>query len=311
MSDAKYHCSQPDFYSAGRMVIRAAIRKQPELALVKPKYDLPYFNSLLTELAAAEALPDEDFRAAVVKAIKLECETAATKCLNTWQLLKGYIEDAEDFKGAMQKIALEAAGSKKYQAASGFDWESVTGLMASGIQFFTDNTAQLTANGNMPPVFIATFTNVAAAFQLALSYFQDQEELREQETQAKITANNTLYDKIIQLCKDGKRAFRNDEALREQFVWEKVLYIIRGAGIAGLRGSVTNQADATAIAGATITVVETGDTGLTDREGIYRITGVPYGSYTVQCTASGFITAAVPFSIPKGTISQLDFSLTV
>ncbi len=311
MSAIKYHCSQPDFYSAGRMVIRAAIRKQPELALVKPKYDLPYFNNLTAEIAAAEALPDADYRQAGVTAARIDCEKKATQCLNMWQQLKGYIEDCTDFSGPMLAVALQAAGAAKYSEASGFDWESVSALMASGKLFIADNTTALTAGNNMPAGFSADFDNVYTTFQNTLQGFQDQEEAARLDTEQKINGNNALYDKIIQLCKDGQRAFRNDEALREQFVWEKVLYIIHGAGIAGLRGSVTNQADGTAIAGATITVVETGDTGITDGEGNYRITGVPYGSYTVQCTASGFITAAVPFNIPKGTISQLDFSLAV
>ena len=311
MSVIKYHCPQLDLYSGSRMVIRAAIRNITSFTALKPKYDAAFFTAAMARVAAAESLPDEDFRAAVVKAKRLECETAATKCLNTWQLLKGYIEDAEDFKGAMQKIALEAAGSKKYEAASGFDWESISGLMASGIQFFTDNTAQLTADGNMPPAFITTFTNEAADFQLALSSFQDQEEFREQETQAKIAANNTLYDKIIQLCKDGQRIFRNDEALRAQFVWEQVLYIIHGAGIAGLRGSVTDSLTNMPIVNAEIIVLETGDTGITDAEGNYRITGLPAGSGTIRCKATGYVGTDVPFTILQGTISTLNFTLTV
>ena len=309
MSVIKYHCPQLDLYSGSRMVIRAAIRNITSFTALKPKYDAAFFTAAMARVAAAESLPDEDFRAAVVKAKRLECETAATKCLNTWQLLKGYIEDAEDFSGPMEKVALDAAGAGKYADASGFDWESVTGLMASGLLFITNNTASLTANGNMPPAFAATFSTTADDFQLALSDFQDQEELKREDTQNKLKANNALYDKVIQLCKDGQRIFRDDEALRLQFVWDQVMYMVHGAGIAGLRGTVQDSATNLPLPNGLVQVDETGDTGISDADGIYRITGLPAGIYTVKCTAPGYVPSTVSFTVNQGTVSELNFVL--
>ena len=306
---AKYNCTQLELYSGSRMVIRAAIRNIASFTALKPKYDSAFFTAALAEIAAAEALPDEDYRTSEVQAKRLVCQGRATECLNTWQLLKGYIEDAKDFSGPMEKVALNAAGAGKYAAASGFDWESVTGLMASGLLFITNNTLALTANNNMPATFADSFSTTADDIQLALSEFQDQEDLKREDTQKKLKANNDLYDKVIQLCKDGQRIFRNDEALRLQFVWEQVMYTVHGAGIAGLHGVVRDSVSNLVLPNALVLVDETGDSGLSDTDGIYRITGLPAGSYTVKCSATGYVASTVPFKVSQGTISELNFVL--
>lgn len=291
------------------MAVRAAIREIASFTPQKPKYDLLFFNALIAEIAAAEALPDEDFRAADVTHLRIQLQEKATECLNTWQFLKGYIEDADALKGAQQKPSLEAAGSNKYTAASGFDWESVTSIMASGKLFITTASVELSANNNMPPAFPAAWDTVSDNFQLILQKFQDQEELKLLDTQTKAEANNTIYGKIIQICKDGQRIFRSDDAKQKQFIWEQILFLIRGVGIAGIRGTVTNSLTSETITGAEITITETGDKGITGPEGIYRITGVPAGEYKVECKATGYIGFAGSFKILTGTISMLNITL--
>lgn len=304
-----YSCSQSELYSGARMVVRAAIREISGFTPKKPKYILAFFNAIRAEIAAAEALPDEDFREAAVAALHETLKEKSTLCLNKWQDLKSHIEDATAFQGSLRPIALEAAGANKYEPASHHDWESVSSLMASGKLFISENTSALEADGNMPLDFLTQWDATTLEFTDALEEFQDSEELKLQQTQAKVAANNVIYTKIIQICKDGARIFRHDAAKREQFIWDSILYILRGAGIAGLRGIIRNSVTHLPVSGATVLVVETGDTATADEFGRFRITGVPAGNYTIEVRATGFIGQHLPFEILTGTISTLDIDL--
>lgn len=156
MENSKYHCAQPELYSAARMVIRAAIREIADFTPVKTKYDAAFFAALEAEVAAAEALPDDQSRNSVVEGLRIATKQVATLCLNQWQFLKGYIEDAPAMQGELQKPALEAAGITYYRDAAGDDWESVNQLMVSAKQFVTDHNLELTVGNNMPPLSLPT-----------------------------------------------------------------------------------------------------------------------------------------------------------
>ncbi|MCW5908972.1 MAG: carboxypeptidase regulatory-like domain-containing protein [Chitinophagales bacterium] len=307
--NSKYNCAQPELYSGARMVIRAAVRELPDFTAIKPKYDSMFFTNLEAEVAAAEVLPDEQYRNSIVEAMRNNTIAQAKLCLNIWQQLKSYIEDTPQFKGVQLKPALEAAGSTVYLEASGMDWESVNVLMVNGKQFITDYNTVLTAGGNMLPTFVADWDAAHLAFTTTWQQFKDREDTNVIAAENKLNANNTLYEKIIQICKDGQRIFRHTEAHRQQFVWDSVLYAVRGAGIAGLRGTITNAATGLPIAGAQVLVIETGDTGITGEDGKYSITGVPAGNYNVKASATGYNPVEEPFEVLTGTISALNFAL--
>ncbi len=58
----------------------------------------------------------------------------------------------------------------------------------------------------------------------------------------------------------------------------------------GLKGTVSDSKGA-GLAGATVFVVEAGLSGTSSSKGSYHITNIPAGSYTVQCSKPGFVTA--------------------
>lgn len=310
MENAKFKCAYAELFSGARMVTRAAIREITFIGTKKVKYNAAYFSALLAQIGLVESMPDEDTREAYISMLHITLKEKANGVLNKWQDLKSNITAAAAFQGELLRPALEAAGQNYYEPAANHDWESVQSLITSAKAFITHNTAQLEADGNMPTGFGTNFDTLAAAFALALSDYQDGVEQAKIASQTKLTAANALYDKIIEICKDGQRAFKTDDARRDQFVWNSVLYIIRGAGIAGIRGTVLDLSTQQPVAGATVLIVQTGDTGVPDEEGVYRITGVPAGNYTVRCTAAGYNTVEQPFQVLTGTISTLNFRLT-
>ena len=46
---------------------------------------------------------------------------------------------------------------------------------------------------------------------------------RLKKTEEKLKANNAVYKKVIQFCKDGQRIFKSESAKLDEFVWDHIL----------------------------------------------------------------------------------------
>ena len=310
MATSKFGCAYAELFSGARMVTRAAIREITYIGPKKVKYNAAYFAALLTQVGTVEAMPDEDTREAYITILKLKLTEKATAVLNKWQDLKSHITTAAAFQNEFLRPALEAAGQNYYEPAANHDWESVQSLITAAGAFMATNSAELLADDNMPPSFPTDFNALVPDFNNQLNIYQDAIEQARIASSEKLNAANSLYHQIIEICKDGQRTFKLNDARRNQFVWSAVLYLIRGAGIAGLRGTVLNLNTQQPVPNATITIINTGDSGIPNENGIYRITGVPAGNYTVRCTAAGYNTVEQPFEVLTGTISTLNFTLS-
>jgi Ca-activated chloride channel family protein len=80
------------------------------------------------------------------------------------------------------------------------------------------------------------------------------------------------------------------------------------AGPGGINGKVTNEAGS-AVAGATITVVEARLSAASGTDGAFVINGIAAGSYSVKCTARGYAAMSRQVKIAADTTTRLDFVL--
>lgn len=76
-----------------------------------------------------------------------------------------------------------------------------------------------------------------------------------------------------------------------------------------LRGRVTHQMDGSPVAGATVSVVGSYLTTLTDRQGRYVLAGVPAGTVLVRFTAIGFHPTQATTRLDAGGVADLDVTL--
>ncbi|MCW5908320.1 MAG: carboxypeptidase regulatory-like domain-containing protein [Chitinophagales bacterium] len=309
METNRFKCSFPDLYSASGMVIRAAMRHVVHFTALKPKYNLTYFNQLLNEVTATESIPPQSLRKSLIRSQRLQLIEQAKTCLTYWQHLKSYISDANAFSSQQLRPALKAAGLTIYSKAANSDWESIITLMNSGNRFMADNLAALTLNDNMPPVFPAQFNNQLVLFQSLHAQFLDTRKTTTITARQKLDAANSLYRKIIRLCKDGQRLFRHSPAIRQQFIWNKVLYQTRGAGSAGIHGTVSNNNNNQPVPNVTVQLLNTTHATISDPLGKYNLSGIAAGNYTLQFSAPGFVTQTIQFEILTGIWSILHISL--
>ena len=73
-------------------------------------------------------------------------------------------------------------------------------------------------------------------------------------------------------------------------------------------GTVTNAANGTAIAGATVS--DGTRSATTSSSGVYTLANVPAGNYTVTVNATGYVSASKAVTVISGATSTLNFTLT-
>lgn len=304
-----YHCTQSELYICCRLGFTSCSENLAAFTAFKSKYTPAYITTNLAAVDAAENMPGNQARSAQSETYRLELVELANTCRSNFQNLKRYIDEA--FAPAMQKPQYEAAGQQYYEKASQNNWAALTSLNTYADNYIAANTATLSSAGYMPPTFATKYTTDRDAFAAKHLQFMNQEEQDEEGTQAKIIANNDIYNSLINMCLDGQEIFKNDTAKYKQFVFAEILIKASSAGVAGLRGKVTSTVDGSAIEGALVTVLETSATTTTDADGNYLLKPIPAGKYSIRFVAAPQYNDKViqNVNISTGVTSTLDTEL--
>ena len=251
----------------------------------KPLYTAQVATDGLALLKTAKELPDDQTRGAAAETARLQLMPQLTEYLDAWVRLEGYIEDAYGPTG--YKPMREAAGAKFYEAAANQNWDSVTRLMEGARAFVTAHTAELTANDNMPPTFVATLEGEAQDVETLLKKFLGFKNDERKGTEAKDAANEAAFGAWQKVARDANRIWRRQPDQRKYFEMEYLLGLVRGTGQAGIRGTMT-LAGGTAAEGVTVTVVGVKDAlAKTDEDGRYAL-AVAAGTYAVALGGEGY-----------------------
>jgi len=312
MAKAKFNCAQPVFVIVVETLLNSMEENLSFLTPRRPKYVLSWITDRRAELAAADALPDEAARQASSSILRVELMALNTQCLNLWQELADYIRDA--FPANIVDIQLKAAGYDRYDKASNLNWAETKAMMKSANEFLTANLSTLTAHDNMGPAFATEFGNLVTAFNAKLSAFESSKEQVHIAKDAKTAAFNAVYDTIRPMLDFAQKIFRDNEAVRTQFVFNNVVDRVSGAGLAGARGTITNTADSYPIENATVEIwiAETPAvrySATTDVNGKYLI-NCPSGDYKMRAIATGYMDSVIKdIRVSVGTLSAFDIAL--
>lgn len=229
-----YPCTQAELYAVGAIAWEScrehlfpAGGETKSFSAFKAIYTDAYVNGKIQAIIGAEDLPDEDTRSDEHETQKILLGQKALECTTKWKGLKRYIEAA--FTEEFWQTKLEAAGANFYEKAAHDNWEMVEALMNDGSNFIAANIQTLLANNNMPNVFQAEFDSLKTQFDVIYLLFKDKQQDAEEKAQAKIVANNAVYDDLTVMLKDGQFIFNANPALRERFVFAQVLHLVRGS----------------------------------------------------------------------------------
>ncbi len=217
---AEYPCAQKDVISVLETVWANYVNNIAPLSGYKPaKYNAALAVDAKGRIAAARALPDFQARSGKAEELLNDVRKKADLCLNGFQLLKGYIDDA--FKGeneVQRKPNYEEAGQNYYRDASREDWESVQGLCDSMKGYITEKLAKLTTDGNMPATFQADVNGWIADFETFYGDFKEAEQTQVA-TATKLKALNACYEEGMDMMKDAQRVFAKEPEVKSLFVF--------------------------------------------------------------------------------------------
>ncbi len=215
----------------------------------KPFYDAAYVATRITEIDAAEQLPDEQARGETSETLRLHLLDKARVCIEYWRILDRYISSA--YPQQEWKPKREAAGSDLFEEANNNNWDKLRTMMSNAFAFINNNSMALSNGNNMPVTFLAEFDGVRVSFNTDHDAFLLAEEAAHTGTQTKQMANEDIYTKLKLMLNDGQIFFINDPAIKEQFVLTSLLDLVGtpGGGNTVLSGTVNT--------GQIVTIIDT------------------------------------------------------
>ena len=308
MRTSNYSVKVQVLYPTMRAIWNSCTMCLPEMSAMRGIYDQDYVDASLSEIDAAEALPNEAARTALYEMKRVEMTELATMCCSKWRFLKLYIRNS--FATDVQDIAYSSAGWGDYEGAAHENWASVVSMMVHGGNFIATNSTQLQNGGlNMPTTFPDAFSAAATAFGKAWSAYQALRQEAEVLTAQKVDANNAIYAKTISMALDGQECFYNNDEIRKQFVWDSVTSLVAPGGPSGVIVEVTNAATGKPLL-AEVTDINTDRTVKANADGIAEMNNLAAGDTTILITCDGFTQQAIDHTLKTSTTSRIKIALT-
>lgn len=309
----EYPCSQQDLYTIVETGWQSYAEYLSDFMNLSTLYSATTGTDQLTALTNARKLPNEDSRTEVHKTLRIQLSEMTEKCLVLWSDMNTYIRDG--FPANEYESKRIGAGYNYYAGAAHENWDDVKGLMQNGLDFANANTATLT-NGGMPAAFVTALADAKSLFEAKHQEFLHAEEASKVLTDEKIDANNALYRALIKMFEDGKRIFRNNAAVREQFTFERIWNLVSGGGNsptdqAKLSGTITDSTTLLPLAEVSVTVSseDVSKAVLTDVDGKYSISGLPAGTYAFLAEKVGLQSVEDSVALSGGESGIFDFQM--
>ncbi len=320
---AIYACSQSELYAICTIGWTSFNENQPDFEAFKTIYNATYGTAALAEVEAAKNLPGFQERNEATETTYILLGAAQAKCLMQWKSLRSYIKSS--FPADLQKPKIESAGYDHYAKAANKNWDETLLLLTAGQHFIDNNTAALTAGG-MPATFSAAYAATTTAFSDLYVQFTDFEQDEEEATDAKILANNKLYQKLLAMFEDAQIIYDTNAAKRERFVFAQIKSMITNKPGSGtipadsifLLGKVLDANTFNPVANASINTTPNGSvvtfSAVTDNSGVYemKISGLPTnssGTLDVFAEALDYQPTSSPLSYETGKKYELGFEL--
>ena len=308
MVTPNYSCPQADLYNIGRDGWYSCGLRLAVFAALKSKYTDEFIAENLAEVNAADRLPDKTSRYAPTKNMRVDLIDTNNEVLNCFDLLTGYIDDA--FRADKVKTMKEAAGKKYVAKAKTLNWRSTTALLSSASPFLDEHKAVLLSDGFMPPAFVARFAAAEKAFEDTYKAWNASDKASYQLTDDKITANNTIYTKLMAMLADAQKALKDDKQAAKQFTLTFLLSQARGTKAAGISGKVTIGDTKTTLSGVKISILSRDESTVTDKNGRYNLSSIAAGFYTLQAEREGYETAVIQkYEVKVGRVGRLNIAL--
>ncbi len=307
MATSNYGCSQADLYNAGRIFWRLYASKITLFSEFSPMYTEALAEQRLADIEAADMMPDKVTRESTAGNVLLSLEDAKKDFLYQYGLLQSYI--SRIFDGTKRDLMLASSGEGYLSKAKGGNWNNTSSLISSVVLFMNENNAEMAAANIMPLTFPSKIKASAKTLSDKYAEWEVAKRAVSESSDAKIKANNALFDYIKTVCQDAKKIFANDPSTAKMFVWTTILDKTHGTRNAGVSGKITNGDTNIVLEDVRIRILNTDKLVLTDAEGRFEITPLSMGSYTAIIEKEGYETLTITFEIKTGVTTRLNGTL--
>lgn len=305
MKKSNYGIAQSVLYQTCRIILTNCKNNLTAFTAFASFYTVSFIADLEKDVENAEKMPSEQARALEHEKLRQEMVAIGKTCRNMWQGLKRYITKA--YAEEFWVMNWDAAGWNNYEAASNENWDKIIAMMNEGSAYITLHAAELT---DMPAGFVTDFNAAKDAMQAKFSAFTSAESAASIGTDAKVTANNDVYAKVVEVCLDGQYIFNDDDTMKELFSFEKMSELVKPVGAAGLKGTVTK--DGVPQAGIIVELEEGNKSVITDAEGAFNFGNqLASGTDTIILKKGDEILMEEDVTIPAGVTKKEDIELPV
>ena len=305
----KFNCPQEGMYAGGNLCKDLLSNNLAKFNQYSPLYTREFVTALGVQITNAEAMPGETNRAGRRRAMRVNLAKSRVAAMNEWQNLKGYVVKAWT-DPTEQKAKLSEAGADIYRKATGKgSWAMINKLMETGNLFITDNKTALQLNNNMPDAFEGVYQKKMTEYAAQYSSYSNAGSTNEIQSDAKRKANNDVYDKVIQVCKDGQRIFKGDGTMQKQFAFSQMLKKVGYGGTAGISFTLVYGKDKLAVADADAVTTDLKYMGVGNAKGILKINRMSEGEHTFTISALGFEDLVATVTLQAGVKSRFEFTM--
>ncbi|MBL7816144.1 MAG: carboxypeptidase regulatory-like domain-containing protein, partial [Saprospiraceae bacterium] len=288
-----YNCTQAELYAICRFIWLMCQEHLTGFADYKSKYTAALILENLALIKTVEAMPNHEARKAPIKDLRKDLIVERTDASNLFKLLGGYCTTAAGTDTVLSNAMLHEAGQVYFDKVNSGSWKEIAGLLTAMLSFVRNNTETLQTNGFMPASFLKRLEDKQVAFEAAKLKWETESEAAPASTDTKITANNDLKKRAMEVASDAALAFITQKAIAQKFVWATVAAQIRTERPTGLGGKITIGDTKKGLANVTVTIPSLGLSVKSDAEGRYEFMNLEAGSYTLEFTIEGYNTVVI------------------
>ncbi len=300
MKKSNFNCGQDALIEAVVLIWTYCKVRITRMSGFKSKYTSSMCDLKIAEAQAILLMPDNAARQSVHEMARVSLQGIVDSGRSMWQDLKCYVRDAYT-DTAEYDIKLGEAGWSYYQK-SATSWTKAKALFASTVNFINANRTALQDQGYMPDAFADTFIELQSNFEVAFVDYMTKVQQSEEGTDERMDVCNAIFASVMECCADGQRVFKNEDAIKNEFVFSAVVEKVDPSGPASLKGYATYIINGEPVVGMTAEIEAINKRVVMNDEGFYDFGPLTGGvNYTVKYVLGDVVKDTEVVTVPVGT----------
>ena len=283
---SSFNCTQQELYLIVPLAWALCRKNLAHFAKYFGYYTEGYVNDRIAEVAVAKAIPNYYSRKDEPSTKRVLLDAAIADCCHYFLFLEAMI--AKTYRAEMLEAKYQSAGTAYFDKAEQGNEGALNDLNDSAIKFMVANAVDLKADNNMTDAFMVDYQAAVANYESCRTAYNDSSETASSLTQDNSEANEKIYKTMMGMFAHAQIVFRKEPDMRAQFTFTNILNQVVSAGVAGIRGKVTELGTKKSINKVKVVIKDKDKTYETDKSGKFDIPQLANGTYALTFSCAGF-----------------------